>query len=94
VDLFTMVYVAVDDYLQHSLEHHRFVLPDSRDQKASYSKLMTISLMGDLLAEPYSGDWFVWVKHEDATLFPSLPCRCQEERTVGYGLQAASSSTG
>jgi len=73
VDLFTLVYVAVDDYIRQSLEHHRFVLPDSSDQKASYSELMTISLMGDLLAEPYSGDWFVWVKHEYAFLFPSLP---------------------
>jgi len=68
-----LVYVAVDDYIRQSLEHHRFVLPDSSDQKASYSELMTISLMGDLLAEPYSGDWFVWVKHEYAFLFPSLP---------------------
>jgi len=73
VDLFTMVYVAVDDYIQHSLEHHRFVLPENSDQKASYSELMTISLIGDLLAQPYSGDWFVWVKHEYALLFPCLP---------------------
>jgi len=73
VDLFTLVYVAVDDYLQHSLELCRFVLPESLDQKASYSELKTISLLGDLLAQPYSGDWFVWVKHEYAFLFPCLP---------------------
>ena len=53
--------------------HHRFVLPECSDQKASYSELMTISLMGDLLTQPYSGNWFTWVKHEYAFLFPSLP---------------------
>ena len=73
VDLFTLVYVAVDDYLQHSLKYQRFALPEACGQKASYSELMTISLVGDLLAQPYGGNWFVWVKHEYAVLFPSLP---------------------
>ena len=29
--------------------------------------------MGDLLAQPYCGNWFVWVKHEYSFLFPVLP---------------------
>ena len=83
VDLFTMVYVAVDDYIQNSLQHHRFTLPESNNQKASYSELMTISLMGDLLAQPYSGNWFEWVKHEYANLFPSLPDLTRYYRVLG-----------
>ena len=83
VDLFTMVYVAVDDYIQNSLQHHRFTLPESSNQKASYSELMTISLMDDLLAQPYSGNWFEWVKHEYANLFPSLPDLTRYYRVLG-----------
>ncbi len=36
-DLFTVVYVMVDDYLKSSVQTGRFVLPIAANQKGSYA---------------------------------------------------------
>ncbi len=40
-ELFTVVYVLVDDYLKAAQVSGRFELPHSEQQKGSYSELMT-----------------------------------------------------
>lgn len=72
-ELFTMVYVLVDDYLKVGVQQGRFVLPESPQQKGSYSELMTIALVGDLLNQADIGLWFNLVKGEYRSLFPVLP---------------------
>jgi Transposase DDE domain len=72
-DLFTIVYVVVDDYLKLSHEQQRFRLPKSTTQKASYAEIMTISLIGDLFREPHSEHWFIKVKLGFSHLFKELP---------------------
>ncbi len=37
-DLFTVVYVMVDDYLKSSVEVGRFVLPSAPNQKGGYAE--------------------------------------------------------
>ena len=72
-ELFTLVYVLVDDYLKVGVQQGRFVLPESPQQKGSYSELMTIALVGDLLNQADVGLWFNLVKREYRSLFPTLP---------------------
>lgn len=72
-ELFTCVYVLVDDYLKTGVQQGRFVLPQSTQQKGSYSELMTIALVGDLLNQADVGLWFNLVKREYEGLFPVLP---------------------
>lgn len=84
-ELFTVMYVLVDDYLKVAEQQGRFVLPQSEQQKGSYSELMTIALVGDVLgkAAPTGparllnqadlGLWFNLVKREYEKLFPVLP---------------------
>jgi hypothetical protein len=72
-DLFTRVYVTIDDYLKASVQHARFTLPVSKRQKASYAEIMTITTIGELLSQADAGAWFTIVKHEHANLFPVLP---------------------
>ncbi len=72
-ELFTVVYVLVDDYLKTGVQQGRFVLPESKQQKGSYSELMTIALVGDLLNQADVGLWFNLVKREYGGLFPVLP---------------------
>ena len=72
-ELFTVVYVLVDDYLKTGVQQGRFVLPESKQQKGSYSELMTIALVGDLLNQANVGLWFNLVKREYCGLFPLLP---------------------
>ena len=72
-ELFTVVYVLVDDYLKTGVQQGRFTLPQSKQQKGSYSELMTIALVGDLLNQADVGLWFKLVKREYKDLFPVLP---------------------
>ena len=72
-ELFTCVYVLVDDYLKVAEQQGRFTLPQSKRQKGSYSELMTIALVGDLLNQADVGLWFKLVKREYKNLFPVLP---------------------
>ncbi len=72
-ELFTIVYVLVDDYLKAAEQQERFRLPRSPQQKGSYSELMTIALVGDLLNQADVGLWFNLVKREYKSLFPVLP---------------------
>lgn len=72
-ELFTVVYVLVDDYVKAAEASRRFVLPRSEQQKGSYSELMSIALVGDLLNQADVGLWFNLVKREYQQLFPELP---------------------
>ena len=68
-----MVYVLIDDYLNAAQASGRFELPHSEQQKGSYSELMTIALVGDLLNQADTGLWFSLVKTSCKELFPTLP---------------------
>lgn len=72
-DLFTLVYVLVDDYLKALEKENICILPKAENQVGSYSELMTIALVGELLKEPYIGQWYEFVKVEYKHLFPKLP---------------------
>ena len=81
-ELFTVVYVLVDDYLKCSIEVGRFSLPTAENQKGSYAELMTIALVGELRSQDHMGDWFDSVKVEYAALFPELPHRTRYYRVL------------
>ncbi len=81
-ELFTVVYVMVDDYLKRSVALGRFSLPKAVNQKGSYAELMTIALVGELRSQDHVGDWFDSVKIEYATLFPELPHRTRYYRVL------------
>ncbi len=93
-NLFTIVYVLVDDYLRASAVAGTFVLPQQDDQKGSDAELMSIALVGDvlgktappgparLLKQPYAGNWFEFIKVEYASLFPVLPDRTRYYRIL------------
>ena len=81
-ELFTVVYVMVDDYLKRSVEVGRFSLPTAENQKGSYAELMTIALVGELRSQDHVGDWFDSVKVEYAALFPVLPHRTRYYRVM------------
>jgi hypothetical protein len=72
-DLLTIIFVFVDDYLIALEREGVCPLPKLENQKGSYSEMMTISLVGELLKQRYAGDWFDFVKVEYARLFPNLP---------------------
>ena len=72
-DLFTIVYVLVDDYLKAAEAGGHLELPCSEQQKGSYSELMSIALVGDLLNQADTGLWFSVVKTSCKELFPTLP---------------------
>jgi len=72
-ELFTVVYVMVDDYLKASLKHGSFKLPEKPNQKGSYSELLTIVLVGELLQQKNQGLWYMMVQTEYQELFPTLP---------------------
>ena len=74
-DLFTLVYVYIDDYLQAAVSSGLLTLPEEPHQKASYSELMTIGLVGELLAQPSQGHWYALVQDLFTALFPCLPDR-------------------
>jgi hypothetical protein len=85
-DLFTLVFVFVDDYFIRLESEGICQLPKLENQQGSYtqwalrSEIMTISLVGELLKQRYIGDWFDFVKIEYRQLFPKLPdlrsCSC------------------
>jgi hypothetical protein len=81
-DLFTIVFVFVDDYLIALEREGVCELPKMDNQKGSYSEIMTIALVGELLKQRYLGDWFDFVKVEYRQLFPKLP-----DRTRFYRIQ-------
>lgn len=72
-DLFTAVYVLVDDYLQAAQRLGRLGLPQKSNQKGTYSELMTIVLVGEVLQQKNQGLWYLTVKSEYKHLFPKLP---------------------
>lgn len=72
-DLFTVVYVLVDDYLQAAQQLGRFKLPRKSNQRASYAELLTIISVGEILQQKNQGLWYLVVKSEYKQLFPVLP---------------------
>lgn len=72
-ELFTVVYIVIDDYLKAAQGIGYLELPQSEQQKGSYAELMTIALVGDLLNQADVGLWFNLVKREYQPLFPVLP---------------------
>lgn len=81
-DLFLIVFVLIDDYLIALEREGICELPKAENQKGSYSEMMTISLVGELMKHRYSGDWFEFIKIEYRYLFPDLP-----DRTRFYRIQ-------
>jgi hypothetical protein len=79
-DLFLQVYVLVDDWLKANEE--RFSLPKQPRQVASYSELMTIAVVGELLAQPYESVWYWLVGQSYRDLFPKLPEYSRYHRIV------------
>ena len=55
-DLFLTVFVYIDDWLKPYQE----LLPQQPAQKASYSALLTIAVVGEILAQPYESTWY-WI---------------------------------
>ena len=72
-DIFTAVFVLIDDYLQAAQDLGRLKLPRKRNQRASYSELMTIVLVGEILQQKNQGLWYLLVKQDYQVLFPNLP---------------------
>ena len=68
-DLFLTVFVHIDDWLKPC----QFVLPKQPAQKASYSELFTIAIVGEILAQPYESTWYWIVQQTFRSLFPDLP---------------------
>ncbi|CAA9306097.1 MAG: hypothetical protein AVDCRST_MAG93-4919, partial [uncultured Chloroflexia bacterium] len=81
-ELFTVVYVLVDDYLKASERAGHFKLPRAVNQKGSYAELMTIALVGELRSQTHVGDWFDFIKVEHSRLFPILPYRTRYYRVL------------
>ena len=50
-DLFLTVFVYIDDWLKPS----QSLLPQRPAQKASYSELLTIAIVGEILVQPKDG---------------------------------------
>lgn len=63
----------VDDYLKDGVSSGRFKLPNKSNQKGSYSELMTIVLVGEIMQQKNQGAWYVNTKTEYKHLFPELP---------------------
>ena len=72
-ELFTVVYVLVDDYLQAAERLGRVRLPRKSNQKGSYSEVLTIVLVGEILQQRNQGLWYLTVRSEYKPLFPVLP---------------------
>jgi hypothetical protein len=68
-ELFLHVYVHIDDWL----EAYQAQLPKHPGQKASISELLTIAVVGELLAQPFESTWYWLVQQRFGDLFPSLP---------------------
>jgi hypothetical protein len=72
-DIFVAVFTVVDDYLKSSLETKRFTLPVSKQQKASYSEIITIAPVGEILRRSTSQYWYLEVQLHYGHLFVQLP---------------------
>ena len=72
-ELFTVMYVLLDDYLQASEKLGRFKLPKKCNQKSSYAELLCIILVGEVLQQKNQGLWYLLVQREYRSLFPDLP---------------------
>ncbi|MDQ3398985.1 MAG: IS982 family transposase, partial [Deinococcota bacterium] len=70
-DLFLHVFVYVDDWLKANEE--RLDLPTQATQVASYSELFTVSLVGEMMAQPFETVWYWLVQQNHRDLFPYLP---------------------
>lgn len=70
-DLFLYVFVYVDDWLK--VNEERLGLPAQTTQVASYSELFTVSLVGEMMAQPYESIWYWLVRQNHRDLFPQLP---------------------
>ena len=74
-DLFLTVFVYIDDWLKP----YQSLLPQQPAQKASYSELLTIAVVGEILAQPkvgfagYESTWYWIVNQFFRGLFPRLP---------------------
>ena len=68
-ELFLHVYVYNDDWL----EPYQAQLPKHSKQKASISELLTIAVVGELLAQPFESTWYWVVQKRFHDLFPRLP---------------------
>ncbi len=68
-ELFLHAYVYIDDWLKPYQAH----LPKHSKQKASISELLTIAVVGELLAQPFESTWYWVVQQRFQDLFPSLP---------------------
>jgi len=77
-ELFLHVFVFVDDWLEQYQSH----LPRQPRQQASYSELLTIALVGEMMAQPFESVWYWIVKHSYADLFPCLPEHSRYHRII------------
>ena len=68
-ELFLHVYIYIDDWLKP----YRPQLPKHSKQKASISELLSIAVVGELLAQPFESTWYWLVQQRFQDLFPSLP---------------------
>jgi hypothetical protein len=68
-ELFLHVYVYIDDWLKP----YQAQLPKHSRQKASISELLTIAVVGELLAQPFESTWYWLVQQSFQNLFPCLP---------------------
>ena len=68
-DLFLTVFVYIDDWLKP----YQKLLPQQPAQKASYSELLTIAIVGEILAQPHESTWYWIVNQLFSELFPKLP---------------------
>ncbi|MDE0529319.1 MAG: IS982 family transposase, partial [Truepera sp.] len=68
-ELFLTVFVYIDDWLKP----YQDLLPQQSAQKASYSELLTIAVVGEILAQPFESNWYWIVNQLFSELFPRLP---------------------
>ena len=68
-DLFLTVFVYIDDWLKP----YQKLLPQQPAQKASYSELLTIAVVGEILTQPHESTWYWIVNQLFGELFPKLP---------------------
>jgi len=67
-ELCLYVYVYIDDWLGP----YRARLPKHSRQKASISELLPITIVGELLAQPFESAWYWLVRQRFSDLFPRL----------------------
>jgi hypothetical protein len=68
-ELFLHVYVFIDDWLKTYDAH----LPKQPKQKASYSEILTIAVVGEMMSQPFESNWYWLVRSTFGELFPHLP---------------------